>query len=81
MPEPNMPKKADDHQGVGEDIRGGSGMSDDEHQKIIAMIRWQGVPVRYKRTIFGNYSPNTVVQIVLDALACYRDAMKREDRG
>jgi len=28
MSEPNMPKKADDHQGVGEDIRGGSGMSD-----------------------------------------------------
>jgi hypothetical protein len=56
-------------------------MSDDEHQKVITMVRWQGVPVKYKRTIFGNYTPDTVVQIVLDALACYRSAMKEEDRG
>ena len=56
-------------------------MSDEEHQKVIAMVRRQGVPVKYKRTIFGNYTPNTVVQIVLDALACYRSAMKGEDRG
>jgi len=56
-------------------------MSDEEHQKVIDMVRWQGVPVRYKRTVFGNYSPDTVVQIVLDALVCYRDAMKQGDRG
>jgi len=56
-------------------------MSDEEHQKVIDMVRWQGVPVRYKRTVFGNYSPDTVVQIVLDALACYQAAMKGEGRG
>lgn len=54
-------------------------MSDDEHQKIIAIVRSQGVPVKYKRTMFGNYTPDTVLQIVLDALACYRSAMKEED--
>lgn len=51
-------------------------MDDEEHRKVIVLLRWQGVPIKYKRTMFGNYTPNTVVQIVSDALDCYRSAMK-----
>ena len=51
-------------------------MDDEEHKKVIALLRWQGVPIKYKRTMFGNYTPDTVVEIVSDALACYRSAMK-----
>mgnify|MGYP000400969131 FL=1 len=44
-----------------------------EHNEILNMIKSHGVPSRYKKTLFGNYKHDTVVDIMADVLQNYRD--------
>lgn len=43
-----------------------------EHDMIIRMIRKEGVPKQAKTTLFGNYKPDTVVDLLVGALEAYR---------
>lgn len=45
-----------------------------EHNEILNMIKRDGVPSKYKKTLFGNYTHDTVVGIMADVLCSYRNA-------
>ncbi len=53
-------------------------MSDKEHYDVITLIMREGVPEHYKTTLFGNYSPAVVVQIMVDLLSSYHKVFKGE---
>ena len=44
-----------------------------EHNEILNIIKRDGVPKKYKKTLFGNYTHDTVVDIMADILQSYRD--------
>lgn len=43
-----------------------------EHNEFLNMIKRDGVPSKYKKTLFGNYTHDTVVGIMADVLHSYR---------
>jgi hypothetical protein len=45
-----------------------------EHDKKINAAKHHAHPSKYKRTLFGNFKPDTVRQMVVDALEDYRQA-------
>ena len=47
-------------------------MTDAQHAEVLALILRRGVPENYPTTLFGNYSPAVVTQIIVDALNSYR---------
>jgi len=44
-----------------------------EHNEFLNTIKRDGVPSKYKKTLFGNYKHDTVVDIMADVLQSYRD--------
>jgi len=44
-----------------------------EHNEFLNTIKRDGVPSRYKKTLFGTYKHDTVVDIMADVLQSYRD--------
>ncbi len=53
-------------------------MSDKEHYEVITLIMREGVPEHYKTTLFGNYAPAVVVQIMVDLLSSHHKVFKGE---
>ena len=49
-------------------------MTKEEHDKIINIIKQNGIPKHYKTTVFGNYTPTVATHLVIDALNDYRYA-------
>ena len=47
-------------------------LNKEEHEDVIAIIKHRGVPKRAKTTLFGNYSPDTVEQLLVEAVGAYR---------
>jgi hypothetical protein len=47
-------------------------MTDAQHAEVLELILRRGVPDHYPTTLFGNYSPTVVTQIIVDALNSYR---------
>lgn len=45
-----------------------------EHSEFLNAIKANGVPKKYKKSLMGNYKPETVVNIMADVLCSYRDA-------
>jgi hypothetical protein len=44
-----------------------------EHNEFLNTIKRDGVPKKYKKTLFGTYKHDTVVDIMADVLQSYRD--------
>ena len=44
-----------------------------EHNEFLNTIKRDGVPSKYKKTLFGTYKHDTVVDIMADVLQSYRD--------
>ena len=45
-----------------------------EHNEFLNTIKRDGVPSKYKKTWFGTYKADTVVDIMADVLQSYRTA-------
>ena len=45
-----------------------------EHSEFLNMIKANGVPKKYKKSLMGNYKHDTVVDIMADVLCSYRNA-------
>jgi len=45
-----------------------------EHEKMVKAVRRSQLPSQYKRTLFGNYTADTVRNMIADSLESYRKA-------
>jgi hypothetical protein len=52
----------------------------EEHDKVVALIKAKGVPPHSPRTLFGNVRSDVVMDIVEEALNIYRESYLEKRR-
>lgn len=52
----------------------------EEHDKVVALIKAKGIPFDAPRTLFGNVRSDVVMDIVEEALNIYRESYLEKRR-